>query len=165
MADWGTVPQWVSALTGLAALCVGWRAAAAWRRTLAAKRGDDVLVASYDVAAAIGKLRSALDRRVDRPEFGQHVDKLYANLLELQKAYAVAKLSYPSKFSNAEVEEVIDGAVKLHEQARSAYLSQQGFDEALSAEIDRFGREAQKNAEDLRLMLNNALGSGSRYWW
>ena len=118
---WGTVPQWVSALTAALALLVAWNASRAWQKTLIARRGDDLLAAAHDVAASFYKLSAAVDRRVSRDSFGRHVDEAYADFRELRKTYAIAQRSYP-KLTDAILKALSDKLDEMKEVGALAYV-------------------------------------------
>jgi hypothetical protein len=59
--DLGTLPQWLSALIAGGALLVARDASKALKKSLTAKRGDDLILACFDFEAAIGRFRDGLN--------------------------------------------------------------------------------------------------------
>ena len=151
---WGTVPQWVSALTAALALLVAWKASRAWQKTLIARRGDDLLAAAYDVTAAIYKLSDAVGREVSRESFGRHADDAYDDFRALRKAYAIAQRSYPN-LTDAILKALSD---KLDEMKEAGALYYAGNSTQLVA-FRRAAKEAQAKGDEFVEMVRRIVES------
>lgn len=158
---WGTIPQWVSAAmaavstaVAVGALIIGWNASRAWQKTLIARRGDDLLAAAHDVAAAIYKLSDAIGRGVSRESFGRHVDDSYDDFRELRKAYAIAQRSYP-KLADAILKTLSD---KLDEMKEAGALYYAGNPTQLVA-FGRAAKEARAKGDEFVEMVRRIVES------
>ena len=154
----GTIPQWISAIVAVLTLMVALIASQAWWKTLVAKRGDDLVVAAQDIAAAIGKLHSAVDRHVSRPSFGEHVSEVYASFRELRKAYAVAQRSYPNSLDDATLAELSDKVSEMTSAGEQVYVARPP-NPALDSAFQQAARDALEKCDGFIAMLRRISAS------
>jgi hypothetical protein len=143
----GTLPQWLSAIVAGLALLVARDASQAWQKTLTAKRGDDLIIACFDVEAAIGRFRDGLKRDYHRARLTDLISEIYNVLLELKKYYVVAQREYPLLDYQA-LKAVEDGVDKIRDASDLAKNVEGAA--ALAARLDPPAEDAQSKAGSLR---------------